>query len=50
MKKKLKIGYKVYANTRLKPVYFHGAQQHPVYIVVVYWRIRKAGPPDSVAD
>jgi len=38
MKKIPKISYKVYPNTRLKPVWFHGRQQYPIYIVVVYNR------------
>lgn len=38
MKKTPKISYKVYPNTRLKPVWFHGSEIYPLYIVVVYNR------------
>lgn len=34
-----KISYKVYPNDRVKPIWFHGTQTPPLYIVVIHKRL-----------
>jgi hypothetical protein len=38
MEKESTISYKVYPNDRLKKVFFHGKEMHPLYIQVIYNR------------